>query len=100
MKISHLSILLCLLAAVPTFAQQRPRFFDNFDTSRGVEVQRPEFIPIGAKTPAKTKNTTNVSYRAAERPLVKPTGLNTRAGTPSRGVRMNVTEGESTREMS
>ncbi|HEX3100714.1 MAG TPA: lytic transglycosylase domain-containing protein [Pyrinomonadaceae bacterium] len=99
MKISHLTILLCLLSAVPAFAQQRPRFFDNFDTARGVEVQRPEFVPVGAKTPSKGKNSTTGKYRAADKPLLKPTAMVSKSGQPSRQVRMNVTEGVSDREM-
>jgi len=35
-----LAILVCLLS-VPALAQERQRFFDNFDTNRGVQVQRP-----------------------------------------------------------
>jgi soluble lytic murein transglycosylase-like protein len=95
MKISHLTILFCLLSAVPAFAQQRPRFFDNFDTARGVQVQKPEFIPISTKT-SKTKITT--AYRATDRALVKPTALVSKAGPQPRQVRMNVSEGLADRE--
>lgn len=100
MKISHLTILLCLLSAVPAFAQQRPRFFDNFDTVRGVQVQRPEFVPVGAKTPSKTKNAVTTKYRASDKPLLKPTVLTSKAGTQQRQTRMSVSEGLASREMS
>lgn len=52
MKIPHLVFTFTVLAAVPTYAQERARFFDNFDTSRGVQVVRPEFVPIAAKAKA------------------------------------------------
>jgi hypothetical protein len=49
MKRSHLLIFSILLAALPTLAQERARYFDNFDTTRGVQVIRPDFVPVGAK---------------------------------------------------
>ncbi len=100
MKISHLTILLCLLAAAPAFAQQRPRFFDNFDTVRGVQVQKPEFVPVGAKTPSRAKNTATAKYRATDKPLVKPTALTSKAAPQPRQAKMNVSEGLASREMS
>src|SRR5438128_781366 len=59
MKKSQLLILVCLLTAFSSFAQERPRFFDNFDTAGGVQVYRPPTpsIPrsktLAAKTPIK-----------------------------------------------
>jgi len=41
MKKSHLILTAILLLSVSVVAQQRPRFFDNFDTAKGVEVYRP-----------------------------------------------------------
>ncbi|MCY7375178.1 MAG: lytic transglycosylase domain-containing protein [Pyrinomonadaceae bacterium] len=34
------------ILAVPTFAQNRPRTFDNFDTRRGVEIVVPTIAPL------------------------------------------------------
>lgn len=73
MKRSHL-ILACLcFLSIPTFAQDRPRFFDNFDTSRGVQVYRPNVA--AAVTAKNTKNSQK---------LVKKSGQSQ--------ARMNVTE--------
>jgi hypothetical protein len=77
MKISHLVVTLLVLSVVPAIAQDRSRFFDNFDTSVGVKVHRNDFVPIAAKaknTPTKLGN---------GKKLVKKTGQS----------RMNVTEG-------
>src|SRR5688572_23774640 len=53
-------VLLAALAfiSIPAIAQDRPRFFDNFDTSKGVQVYRAqEFVPVGAKNKATAVNT-------------------------------------------
>lgn len=90
MKTSHLTIVLIALTAIPAFSQDRPRFFDNFDTSRGVQVARPEFVPVGAKTKAPAlKNSANkklLQRTALVQPQMKPL--------------MSPTEGLATREMS
>ena len=97
MKRSHLIIILCLLASYPAFGQSRPRFFDNFDTARGVQVQRPEFVPVGSKSsPSKV----STKYRASDKPLVKPTAMTSKAVVQPRRSRMGVTEGEANRDMS
>ncbi len=60
MKKSHLILVAILLLSVSAFAQQRPRFFDNFDTAKGVQVYRPAppvSVPI-AKQTAKSKKLT------------------------------------------
>lgn len=50
MKSSHLIFALICFLSINTFAQDRPRYFDNFDTSRGVEVYRPSMpAPVAAK---------------------------------------------------
>ncbi len=54
MKKSYLILACICFLSIPTFAQDRPRFFDNFDTSRGVQVHR---SPVAAAVTAKT--TTN-----------------------------------------
>lgn len=86
-----------LLAAIPAFSQDRPRFFDNFDTARGVQVvARPDFVPVGAKLKptgkAKARKNSTAATASANtglKPLVKPTSVG----------RMNVTEGLADREL-
>lgn len=85
-----------LLAAIPALSQERPRFFDNFDTSRGVQVVvRHDFVPVGAKS--KTTTTRNGRKLVAktsqvtattQKPLVRPTSIS----------RMSVSEGLADRE--
>lgn len=53
MKKSYLILACMCFLSIPTFAQDRPRFFDNFDTSRGVQVYRPT---VAAAVTAKTTN--------------------------------------------
>lgn len=88
MKISHLAVTTLVLTVIPAFAQERPRIFDNFDTSRGVQVDipRPSFTPIAAKSkqsPAATK------FATGTKQLQKTSQ-----------VRMNVGEGLAARELS
>ena len=87
-----------LLTAIPAFSQDRPRLFDNFDTSRGVQVvAKPSFVPVGAKVKAAptTKYAKKLVGRTAQvaaanqKPLVSPSSLS----------RMNVTEGLAAREV-
>ncbi len=93
MKITYLTIIVCTLAALPTLAQERPRFFDNFDTSGGVHVYNPNFVPVGAKSkPAKAaKNSSNHK-------LVQPTAQ-VKPVKQSPVSRMGVSEGMADREM-
>lgn len=84
MKNSHLILTILVLSAVPALAQSRQ--FDNFDTSRGVHVIRPDFVPIAAKT----RNTKSISNKKL---LQKTAQTNGR-------MRMNVTEGMASREAS
>lgn len=63
MKRSYLILAFLCFLSIPTFSQDRPRFFDNFDTSRGVQVFRPP-----AAAAATAKNTT------INKKLVKKTG--------------------------
>jgi soluble lytic murein transglycosylase-like protein len=83
MKRTHLAITVFLLTAIPTLAQERPRIFDNFDTSIGVQVYKPQFVPVGAK-----------------RPLMRPTSATPNKKLVQRTVqsRMNVSEGLAARE--
>lgn len=59
MKRSYL-ILACLcFLSIPMYSQDRPRFFDNFDTSRGVHVYRPPVVaPVAAKKTESNKKLT------------------------------------------
>ncbi len=89
MKKSHLIIAILMLAAIPSFAQERPRFFDNFDTSRGVEVYRPVvFSPVAARSKAAPAGT---SRTVTNKKLVAKT-------VDSARTRMGVTEGLAERE--
>lgn len=72
MKKSYLILAAVCFLGIPTFAQDRPRFFDNFDMSRGVQIYRPS---VAAAVTAKTK----------EKKLVKK--------TVQSQARMNVNEG-------
>lgn len=90
MKKSHL-ILISLLAVVPAISQERQRVFDNFDTSRGVTVVNPSFVPIAAKT--KSKNA--ATNAASKRNLVQKTAQ----VRPATVNRMGVTEGLADRDL-
>ncbi|MFM9904808.1 MAG: lytic transglycosylase domain-containing protein [Pyrinomonadaceae bacterium] len=98
MKRSHLIIILCLLTAIPAFSQGRQRFFDNFDTSRGVQVIRTDFVPIGAKINSKSASTTAKRSSTGKR-LVEPTAMVTPGRSGSRTARLSVSEGFADREI-
>ncbi|MEJ7623677.1 MAG: lytic transglycosylase domain-containing protein [Pyrinomonadaceae bacterium] len=85
MKKTYLLITLLVLAIVPTLAQKpQTRNFDNFDTVRGVQVIRPDFVPIAAKaSPSMTK-------LVAGKKLTQKTAQ----------TRMSVTDGYANRTMS
>jgi hypothetical protein len=95
MKTAFYLITLCLLAAVPAFSQERSRYsFDNFDTSRGVEVHRnPTFVPVGAKIRSRATKKSSSARR-----LVSPTAQ-VKPVRPPVVSRMNVTEGLADREL-
>ena len=87
MKTPHIILTVLVLTVIPTFAQERQRFFDNFDTSRGVQVYIENFTPVGAKTkPALAAVKGPVSKK-----LVKKTAQSQ--------VRMSVTESLANREI-
>lgn len=111
MKRSHLTILVSLLTVLPGFSQDRPRYFDNFDTSRGVNVVKPTYQALPKTSPSSSKlvNTTptgNVKVINGKRYLM-PTGSSapTTAAqtqfvkTGSRVTRMDASEGMASREM-
>ncbi len=54
-----LLVIICLLSVSPLFAQTRSRVFDNFDTSRGVEVVTPTVKPIVSSKSTSKKTTAN-----------------------------------------
>ncbi|MBP6002646.1 MAG: lytic transglycosylase domain-containing protein [Pyrinomonadaceae bacterium] len=82
MKKSHLIIIATLIFSVSAAAQQRPRFFDNFDTARGVNVYRPEQPKVvqplvqPSKNGKKGKNSRNNSL------VVKTGQANASTGKP------------------
>lgn len=98
MKKTYLTIALCLLAAIPTIAQSRQRFYDNFDTSRGVQVIRTEFVPVGAKPKTSTVKSTGAKYGSTGKKLVQPTVMVSPA-KQTRTALMSVSEGFSSSDL-
>jgi soluble lytic murein transglycosylase-like protein len=94
MKTAYITVSLCLLAAITSAAQERPRYsFDNFDTSKGVEVLRaPTFVPVGAKV--KPALAARSSYN---KKFLQPTAQVRPVRQPMTS-RMGVTEGLADRE--
>lgn len=88
MKKSHL-ILVSLLAVVPAISQERSRVFDNFDTSRGVTVTNPNFVPVAAKPKDKLTKLTSGKKLVQKTTQVRPAPVS----------RMNVSEGLADREL-
>ncbi|MFN2500722.1 MAG: lytic transglycosylase domain-containing protein [Pyrinomonadaceae bacterium] len=88
MKKSYRLVAFGALSVLSTSAQERQRFFDNFDTSLGVQVQiqRSEFSPVGAAKQKPLLAPTKVTFG---KKLVQKTGQS----------RMSVTEGLASREM-
>lgn len=83
MKKTHLIILTIVMAAIPTVAQERQRYFDNFDSSAGVKIYRP-YIPIAVETKTQAPNSKN-----RNKSFIKKTAM----------TRMSVTDGLAAREM-
>lgn len=84
MKTAYLVVAILVFTVVSTAAQDRVRFLDNFDTARGVQVHRTDFVPIAAKSkPVSTK-------LAANKKLVRKTVRTS----------VTVTDGLATREAS
>jgi hypothetical protein len=86
MKTSYLILTILVLAAVPTLAQERQRFFDNFDTSTGVQVYRPYVAPVAVNS----KPTVSATKTPVNKKLLQKTAQTTR---------MNVAESVANREM-
>lgn len=66
MKRSHLILVFICFLSINTLAQDRPRFFDNFDTSRGVEVYRPS-MPISVVVKPKEKKLVKKTVQSRSR---------------------------------
>ncbi len=102
MNKSHLAILVSLLTVIPAFSQDRPRYFDNFDTSRGVQVVKPAYVPVVSQTTSATP-TGNTKVMNGKRYLM-PTGNSTPAKTTAkktiaRTTPMNMSDGFADREI-
>jgi hypothetical protein len=82
MKTAYLVVTIIVLTVVPTLAQERTRLFDNFDTAGGVQIHRPDFVPIAARSKAVP------TKLAASKKLVRKTVQ----------TRVTVTDGLATRE--
>ena len=95
MKRTYLTIILTLLAAIPSLAQSRQRFYDNFDTSRGVQVTRSEFIPVGVKPKTSAPRTTNAKSSSTGKKFLQPTVMS----APAKQSRMNVSDGYASRDL-
>jgi hypothetical protein len=67
-------IALCLFT-IPTFAQNRPRTFDNFDTVRGVQVVTPTIAPIISKPAEKNKKLVKKTGSVSQRNMDVQDGL-------------------------
>src|SRR3954466_7825671 len=75
-----------------SYSQERFRQFDNFDTSRGVKIYKPDFMPIGGKAGSAIPAT----KLSRGKRLVLKTGSQKPLPPPAR---MNVSEGLATREL-
>jgi soluble lytic murein transglycosylase-like protein len=83
-------------------AQERARFFDNFDTTRGVQIARTQVSkPVYAQTPAQRSfmKPPLVANTNAGKKLVSKTGQSTPTNKSSRTVQMSPAEGFADREM-
>jgi len=91
MKTSQLFLTILLLTVVSAVAQDRPRYFDNFDSSAGVQVYKPFVAPVPSAVKAKPQ------LSASKGPVSKKLVQKTVQSAVS--TRMNVGEGLSNREM-
>lgn len=109
MKNSHLIILACLSLALPAFSQDRPRIFDNFDTSRGVQVVKPQYVQTSAKaapssstvtyaTPSGGTKVINGKRFLMPTSMSAPTNQPTKAKQSARISNMGVSEGLADRD--
>ena len=107
MKKSHLIIVAALFLAVPAFSQDRPRIFDNFDTTRGVHVVKPNYVQAKASSSSSavtyatpTGNTRTINGKRFLMPtsMSAPTGQPQRSKQGTRANNMGVFEGLAERE--
>lgn len=91
MKKSYLIFVATLVFCTSAFAQERPRFFDNFDTSRGVQVYRPPVPAATVKAPSKAAN-------SKDRKLLQKTASVRNASAQPARTKMNAADGLAQRE--
>ncbi len=86
MKRSYLIVLVSLLIGVSASAQDRARFFDNFDTARGVQVYRPAPPPAPIVTASskgkKDKKGNSLVKKTSQTKMSVAEGLAQRAAAP------------------
>jgi hypothetical protein len=84
MKRSRLLMIATLFLANSAFSQDQFRMFDNFDTKKGVQVIRPDFVPIAAKPQIATASKKRgAKAQADDKPLTAKTA----------SIKMSPTEG-------
>ena len=88
MNKTTLAILISLLTALPIISQERARFFDNFDTSKGVQIVRPDFVPIAAKNKPSAHGASSVNKKGRDKKEMEKANLKNQTRS-----RMNVNEG-------
>lgn len=88
---------ICLPTALSASAQDRPRFFDNFDTRRGVQV-RQEKPPQPVIQLARTKTPSRLTANTIDKKLLAKTGKSLPRTAQSRTVAMSASEGLADRE--
>jgi soluble lytic murein transglycosylase-like protein len=88
MKKSHLILVATLVFSSSLWGQERPRFFDNFDTSRGVQVYRP---PVPPAPPVASSNSKG-------RKLLQKTAFVRNAAATPGNSKMNASAGIAQRE--
>src|SRR5437868_4065152 len=105
MRRAILATAIFLPGALSALAQERPRFFDNFDTNRGVQV-RHEKAALPVISLVKTKTPAKLSANTVDKKFIVKTGKSlpvassrqTLARQP-RTVQMSAGEGLAEREM-
>lgn len=108
MKKTHLSILFCFFAAIPAVSQERPRYFDNFDTSHSVQVTKPSYVqsptnggsasPISYATPNGNTKIINGKRYLTPTTLSRPASSAAGSKQSVRSSDMGVSEGLADRE--
>lgn len=110
MKNTHLIILTTLFFALPVFSQDRQRIFDNFDTARGVQVVKPNYVQTSAKggtaastvtyaTPSGNTKVVNGKRFLMPTSMSAPTNQPPKLRQSSKMTNMGVSEGYADREV-